>query len=78
MGIFQPKYFDLFFFFSLLDARSTGDQEVAGLIPRLVRQHCFVEIDHEIFPTVIIPLLPIPKGSCQILAKEFAQILVNC
>ena len=32
-----------------LDARLTGDQEVAGFDPRRGWQHSFVEIDHEIF-----------------------------
>ena len=30
----------------------TGDQEVAGSIPLRVRQHSFVETDHEIFSAV--------------------------
>ena len=38
---------------ALLDARLTGDQEVAGsTMPD--RQYSFVEIDHEIFSTVIL------------------------
>ena len=38
------------------DARLTGDQEVAG------RQHSFVEIDHEIFSTVILSITLIQDG----------------
>ena len=53
-----------------LDACPTGDQEVAGSTPAEVWQHSFVEIDHEIFSSVILSL---PKGSCQFLAKECAQ-----
>ena len=34
----------------------TGDQEVASSIPARVRQLICVEIDHEIFPTVILSL----------------------
>ena len=45
-----------------LDARPTGDQEVAGSTPILSRQHSFVEIDHEILSTVIIYLPLIQKG----------------
>ena len=37
-----------------LDARPTGDQEAAGR-PRRGRRHSFMEIDHEIFSTVILP-----------------------
>ena len=45
-----------------LDARPTGDQEVAGSTPRRGRQHSFVEIDHEIFSRVILSLLLIQEG----------------
>ena len=38
-----------------LDAPLTGDQEVAGQ-PLLGWQHSFMEIDHEIFSTVILSL----------------------
>ena len=44
-----------------------------GLDPHQGRQHSFVEIDHEIFSTVIsLPLIQ-KNGSCQFLAKECAQ-----
>ena len=52
-----------------LDVRLTGDQKFAGSTPHRGRQHSFVEIDHEIFSTVILSL----KGSCQFLAKECAH-----
>ena len=42
-----------------------------------VWQHSFVEIDLEIFSTVI-PFHGFKKGSCQFLAKRCAQVLVNC
>ena len=35
----------------------------------LGRQHSFVEIDHELFSTVILSFPLIKKGSCQFLAK---------
>ena len=38
-----------------LDARPTCDKEASGLTLRS-RQHSFVEIDHEIFSTVILSL----------------------
>ena len=38
-----------------LDARPIGDQEVVGSIP--TGQHFFVEIDLEIFSTVILALI---------------------
>ena len=36
-----------------LAAHLTGDQEIVGSTPA-VRQHCFVETNHEIFSTVIL------------------------
>ena len=42
-----------------------------GFNPCRGRQHSFLEIDHEIFSTVILSL-PL-KGSCQFLAKKCAQ-----
>ena len=41
--------------------------------PRRGQQHPFVEIDHEIFSTVILSLPLIQESSCQFLAKECAQ-----
>ena len=58
-----------------LDARSTDDQEVAVWPP--AGGHSFIEIDHEIFSTVILSILPIQEGQFQFLAKE-CTILVNC
>ena len=40
----------------------TADQEVAGLIPDRVWQHSFLEIDHEIFSTVILSLTVFQEG----------------
>ena len=55
------------------DASLTADPGVASLIP--ARSHTFVEIDHEIFSTVI--LLPsaesFKKGCCQLQAKVCAR-----
>ena len=51
-----------------LDAHPTGDQEVAGLTPAALANF-FMEIDHEIFSTVILSLSLIH----QFLAKECAQ-----
>ena len=58
------------------DAHPTDDQ-VVGLHPRRVWQHSFVEIDHEIFSTVILSLSLIQEGQRQFLAKECTQVLVN-
>ena len=56
-----------------LDAPSDWRPGGRGFDPRKGRQHSFVEIDHEIFSTVIFSLPLIQEGSCQFLAKECAQ-----
>ena len=59
-----------------LDARLNGDQEVAGLTPP-GRQHSFLEIDHEIFSTIILSLLLIQEGHLSVSGKRTSTILVN-
>ena len=54
-----------------LDARPTGDQEIAGSTPAVSVTFSW-RFDHEIFSTVI-PFRWFKKGSCQFLAKEYAQ-----
>ena len=48
-----------------LDAHPTGDQDVEGWTP-LFRQRSFLEIDHEIFSTVILYLLLIQEGQLSV------------
>ena len=60
-----------------MDARPTGDQEVAGSTPRRGSQHSFVEIDHEIFSTVILSLPLVQEGQLSVLGKRMCTILVN-
>ena len=55
-----------------LDAPSDWRPGGHGFDPRRGRQHSFMEIDHEIFSTVILSLPLIQEG--QFLAKECAQI----
>ena len=60
--------------------RPTGDQEVAGSTPAEVgniRQHSFVEIDHEIFSTVILSLPLIQEGQLSVSGERMCTILVN-
>ena len=55
------------------DACLTADPGVAGSIP--ARSHTFVEIDHKIISTVILPSADsFKKGCCQLQAKVCAQI----
>ena len=55
----------------------TGDQEVAGSTPRQGRQHAFVEIDHEIFSTVILSFPLIQEGHLSVSGERLCTILVN-
>ena len=57
--------------------RPTGDQEVAGSTPLRGRQHSFVEIDHEIFSTVILSLPLIQEGQLSVSGERICTILVN-
>ena len=57
--------------------RLTGDQEVAGSTRCRGRQHSFVEIDHEIFSTVILSLPLIQKGQLSVSGERMCTILVN-
>ena len=56
-----------------LDVRLTGYQEVAGSN----RQQSFVEIDHEIFSTVILFLSLIQEGQLSVSSERMCTILVN-
>ena len=57
--------------------RPTVDQEVAGSTPRRGRQHFFVEIDHEIFSTVILSLPLIQEGHLSVSGERMCTKLVN-
>ena len=59
-----------------LDARPTGDQEVVGSIPAESATF-FVEIDHEIFSTVIISLPLIQEWHVSVSGERMCTLLVN-
>ena len=59
-----------------LDAHPTGDQEVAGSTPP-GRQHSFMEINHEIFSTVILSLRLMQEGQLSVSGERMGTILVN-
>ena len=61
---------------ALLDIYLTGDQKVAGSKP-IGWQHSLVEIDHEIFSTVILSLPLIQEGQLSVSGKRMCIILVN-
>ena len=56
--------------------RPTGDQEIAGST-RQGRQHSSVEIDHEIFSTVILSLPLIQEGQLSVSGERMCTILVR-
>ena len=60
-----------------LDARPTGDQEVVSSTPP-GRQHSFVEIDHEIFSSIIRFFPLIQEGQLSVSGERMCTILVNC
>ena len=56
----------------------TGDQEDCRFSPCQVWQHSFVEIDHELFSTVILSLPLIQEGQLSVSGERMYTILVNC
>ena len=48
-----------------------------GFNPRRGRQHSFVEIDHEIFSTVILSLPLTQEGQLSVYGERMCTILVN-
>ena len=53
------------------------DQLASSTDPRRGRQHSFVEIDHEIFSTVILSLPLIQEGQLSVSGERMCTILVN-
>ena len=60
-----------------LDAPSDWRPGGRGFNPHRGRQHSFVEIDHEIFSTVILSLPLIQKGQLSVSGERMCTILVN-
>ena len=60
-----------------LDAPSDWRPGGRGFNPRRGRQHSFVEIDHEIFSTVILSLPLIQEGQLSVPGERMYTILVN-
>ena len=48
-----------------------------GFNPRRGRQHSFMEIDHEIFSTVILSLPLIQEGQLSVFGERMCTVLVN-
>ena len=62
---------------SQLDAPSDWRPGGRGFNPHRGRQHSFVEIDHEIFSTVILSLPLIQEGQLSVSGERMCTILVN-
>ena len=60
-----------------VDALSDWRPGGRGFNPRRGRQHSFVEIDHEIFSTVVLSLPLIQEGQLSVSGKRMRTILVN-
>ena len=60
-----------------LDAPSDWRPGGRRFNPRRGRQYSFVEIDHEIFSTVILSLPLIQEGQLSVSGKRMCTILVN-
>ena len=60
-----------------LDAPSDWRPGGRGFNPRQDRQHSFVEIDHEIFSTVILSLPLIQEGQLSVSGERMCTILVR-
>ena len=61
-----------------LDAPSDWRPGGRGFNPRRGRQHSFLEIDHEIFSTVILSLPLIQEGQLSVSGERMCTLLVNC
>ena len=60
-----------------LDAPSDWRPGGHGFNPRQGPQHSFVEIDHEIFSTVILYLPLIQEGQLSVSGERMCTVLVN-
>ena len=60
-----------------LDAPSDWRPGGRGFSTHRGRQHSFVEIDHEIFSTVILSLTLIQEGQLSVSGERMCTILVN-
>ena len=58
-----------------LDAPSDWRPEGRGFNPRRGRQHSFVEIDHEIFSTVILSLPLIQEGQLSVSGERMCTMV---
>ena len=78
LGAWPATDTDLFYLsFTCNTTTWVGRPGGRGFNPRRGRQHSFVEIDHEIFSTVILSLPLIQEGQLSVSGKRMCTILVN-
>ena len=74
---FHTQYAQLPASVAQLDAPSDLRPGGRGFNPHRGRQHSFMEIDHEIFSTVILSLPLIQEGQLSVSGESMYTILVN-
>ena len=81
LGGYYTASFYIYFYapasMAQLDAPSDWRPGGRGFNPRRGRQHSFVEIDREIFSTVILSLPLIQEGQLSVSGERMCTILVN-
>ena len=76
---FQEKHVYLVLLASVVRLDAPSDWRPGGrrFNPSRCRQHSFMEIDHEIFSTVILSLPLIQEGQLSVFGERMCTILVN-
>ena len=77
MAHYEPSHLDLCVLGGSVGCASDWRPGGRGFDPRRGRQHSFVEIDHEIFSTVILSLPLIQEGQLSVSGERMCTILVN-
>ena len=75
-----PPNFTLILLASVAQLDALSDWSPGGrrFNPRRGRQHSFVEIDHEIFSTVILSLPLNQEGQLSVSGERMCTVLVKC
>ena len=75
LDYFSATFYQSYFYYK--PSNSDWKPGGRGFNPRRGRQQSFVEIDHEIFSTVILSLPLIQEGQLSVSGKRMCTILVN-
>ena len=81
IGVFDFRFYNIPYCkpaaVAQLDAPSDWRPGGRGFYPCRGRQHSFMEIDHEIFSTVVLSLPLIQEGQLSVSGERMCTILVN-